>query len=95
MALSSLDIPQLRENLKNFQFNKLFVESLGWEYPIKEKTSGTIKFENNIIPYSYLFEKSGVFVLQFNQRLFNQFNGTFDKQTFHPEIKKQKHKNIC
>ena len=93
MSAQQLNTSQLRKHLKNFQFDKLFVESLGWEYP-KGQISETIAVEGNIIPYTRIAEKNGVPILQFNQRVRNQFNSKFNKKVFHKEVKKQFNKHI-
>ena len=93
MSTQELNTSQLRNHIENFQFDKLFVESLGWEYPTGQ-TSGTIKIKNNIVPYSCIAEKNGVPVLQFKQEVSDQFNSHSEKKKFHTEIKKQHNKHI-
>ena len=93
MSIQELNTSRLRKHIKNFEFDKLFVESLGWEYPTGQ-TTGTIRIKNNIIPYSYIAQKNGVPVLQFKQEVSDQFISHSEKKKFHAEIKKQHNKHI-
>ena len=95
MSTQKLNISHLRKHLKNFQFDKLFVECLGWEYPKRGQTSGKIQINGNSIPYLYIAEIGGASVLQFDQKVSNQFNSKSDKKKLHKEIEKQQcHKHI-
>ena len=87
----NIDISQLREHLKNFHFQKLFVESLGWENP-KGSTLGDIKIKGHSIPYTKISEISEIPVLKFNRQAFENYNNDFKK--FHKEINKQYTKNL-
>ena len=89
-----MDISRLREHIKDFQFNKMFVEDLGWEHP-KGLITGKIKIKDYSIPYSRIAEISGVPVLKFNQETLKKFNGNAERKTFHKEIQKRDFKHLA
>jgi len=90
-----MDISQLREHLKKFQFNKMF-EVLGWEHPTGS-TSGKIKINEYFVPYSVIAEISHVPVLKFKQKNNLPFNSISisEKKKFHKELKNQHHKHLA
>lgn len=79
MSTQQLNISQLRNHLKNFQLDKLFIEGLGWENPIEGKISGTITFKDNVIPYTRIATINNVPILKFSQETLEQFKKEFDK----------------
>ena len=89
-----MDISQLREHLINFQFNKMFVEDLGWEHP-KNPTTGKIKITDTLISYSRIAEISGVPVLKFSQETLKKFNSNSERKKFHKAIQKQEIKHLA
>ena len=96
-----MDIPQLRDHLKNFQFQKLFVEGLGWENPANP-TSGGIEIESGSASYSKIAEINRVPVLKFGRTAFDRFKGNgkgrfkgdWIQKKFHKGVKKQYHKHL-
>ena len=87
-----MDIPQLRDHLKNFQFQKLFVEVLGWENP-KDPASGRIKINgSNPAAYSKIAEISEVPILKFNQTAYSRYKS--DSKKFHKAVKKHHNKHL-
>ena len=80
-----MNISQLREHLKEFQFKKMF-EVLGWENPTGS-TSGKIKINGHSIPYSVIAEISSVPVLKFSQGISKKFESNSERKKFHKEIK--------
>ena len=91
--LLAMNISQLRERLKNFQFRELFVESLGWDNPAGE-TSPQESFEINGAQVSCLriAEISEVPVLRFNRQAYDNYKR--DDRKFHKEIKKRCNKHL-
>ena len=101
-----MNIPGLREHLSRFQFQKLFIESLGWDQP-KGIESGHIEIgkgsEGGASPgcqggggklsYSKIAEISGVPVLKFNRQAFNQSFKVASKK-FHKAIQREYHKHL-
>ena len=88
-----MEISQLREYLKKFQFNKMF-EVLGWENPTGS-TSGKITIDGHSVPYSVIAEISGVPVLKFSQDISKKFASNSAKKKFHKELKNQRHKHLA
>ena len=86
-----MDIPQLKDYLTKFQFQKLFVEGLGWENPTGQ-TTGKITLNRDQNAFSKISEIGGVPVLKFNQKAFDGFKSSSKK--FHKEIKKKYHKHL-
>ena len=86
-----MDIQGLRDYLKNFQFQKLFLEGLGWENPANP-TSGGIEAGDSSIRYSKIAEINGIPVLRFDQTAHNRFKGNPKK--FHKAIKKRYNKHL-
>lgn len=84
--LKSIDIDLIRTNLSDFNFKKLFIESLGWNNPDQEE--GSVKVNDENISYKMISELSGVFVLEFDT-----FN--VDKKLLHKKIKEKYYKHIC
>ena len=85
-----MNISQLRDHLKNFQFQKLFVESLGWDNP-EGPAERSFQINGGQIYCSRIAEISGVPVLKFNQ---THYNSRKDRKKFHKEIKKQYNKHL-
>ena len=85
-----MNIPELRDHLKNFQFQKLFVESLGWENP--DPASGRIEMSGSSDSYSKIAEIGGVPVLKFNRTAFDRFESNPKK--FHKTVEKRYHKHL-
>ena len=76
-----MNVSQLREHLKKFQFNKMF-EVLGWEHSTGP-TSGQIKINGHFIPYSIIAEISSVPVLKFSQDVSKKFESNSKRKKFH------------
>ena len=89
----NIHIPKLREHLTKFQFNKMFVESLGWEHPTGPM-SGKIKIDEYSIPYSCVAEIGKVPVLKFSQDIFKQFESNSERKKFHKSIKNRYHNHL-
>ncbi len=81
-----MDIASIRNHLKNFEFQKLFVESLGWNNP--QVQSSSIKLENSNIPYTHVAEISGVPVLKF------EYVAGERRKKIHNKIKQKYHKHL-
>ena len=84
MSNQNLNISNLRKYIKDFKFSELFIESLGWDNPTGQ-IAGKIQLNGQTIPYSYIAEKSGVPILQFDL----EWNSQFDKKKFHQKIKER------
>lgn len=80
-----MDISRLREHLTKFQFGKMF-EVLGWNHPTGS-TSGKIKINGQVVPYSIIAEISNVPVLKFNQDILKKFESDSERKKFHKTIK--------
>ena len=81
-----MDISQLREHLKNLRFNKIFVESLGWEHPTNP-TAGEMKITGHSILYSRIAEIREVPVLKFSHETLKKFDSNSERKKFHKAIK--------
>ena len=76
-----MNIRFLRDHLKNFQFQKLFVEGLGWENPASP-ARGAVQIGGDSVPFSKIAEVNGVPVLKLGRKTFeNRFKA--DPKKFH------------
>ena len=94
-----MNIRFLRDHLKNFQFQKLFVEGLGWENPASP-ARGAVQIGGDSVPFAKIAEISGVPVLKFDRKAFeNRFKaGPKNKdgpKKFHKSLKKQYNKHLA
>ena len=87
-----MNIPQLRCHLTKFQFQKLFVEDLGWDNPI-DPASGRIEMSPAAASYSKIAEIGGVPVLKFDRTAFDRFFKGNSKK-FHQAVKKHYNKHL-
>lgn len=58
-----LDFQRTRDLLADFQFDRLFVEELGWNQPLSKKPV-SLEIENQIFEYSRIAEISGVVIFE-------------------------------
>ncbi len=84
-----MNIQKLREHIKNFHFEKLFIDELGWENP-NSRIVHALDINGSSISYSYIAEINAVPVLQFKM----SFCSDSDKKKLHTEIKKQHNKHL-
>ena len=87
-----MNIEQLREHLREFQFNKMF-EVLGWDHPTGP-ISNSIKIDGCQISYSRVAEIRGVPVLKFDQVISKKFNSNSERKKFHKKIKNLHYKHL-
>ncbi len=85
-----MNIENLRKYIKTFQFNKMFVESLGWEHP-QDSTSNIIPINGRAVSYSKIAEINKVPVLKFNSKHLKEYENNLK---FYKTIKKQYHQYI-
>ena len=81
-----MNIINLREHLKNFQFPELFVE-LGWSWPEGPDHSTMVHIKGHQVPCSRIAEISGVPVLKFKKEVWDKLSNTTDRKKFHKAIK--------
>lgn len=93
MSVQQLNIQKLREHLKSFQFDKLFVEGLGWNYP-EGKNTLTVKINNSSIPYNRIAEINQVPILKFNENTLEQFKRESEREKLHKKIKDIFHNHL-
>ncbi len=89
-----MDVTQLREYIKKFQFEKLFIEALGWDNP-QQQNPLVISLDKNKIQLFIIAQISGVPILKFD------LNSAIDlnkKETIiikiHKEIQKTHNKHL-
>ena len=87
-----MDVTQLREYIKEFQFEKLFIEALGWNNP-QQQNSLAINLGSKKIQLSYIAQISGVPVLKFSlNNSVDVDNGVIKK--LHQKIKEKHNKHL-
>lgn len=58
-----LDFQRTRDLLADFQFDRLFIEELGWNQPLSKKPV-SLEIENQVFEYSRIAEISGVVIFE-------------------------------
>ena len=81
-----MNIENLRNYLKNFQFRELFVESLGWDNPT-DSINTSLAINGHQISYSRIAEISEVPVLKFRTEVWNKYNNNTERKKLHKTIK--------
>ena len=85
-----MDISGIRKSIKEFEFSKLFIEYLGWEYPEDSRLKTVqIKNSNGFFSYKYqiITEINGIPILKFNKEKLRDFDNSEEKKKLHKEIK--------
>jgi len=90
---SSIDIKSIRKTLKEFNFKDLFIDQLGWNIPNVGKQC-EVKVKDEIIPYSYIAELSGVPVIHFKGEYRKKFECKKMRKKLHDEISEKHIKNL-
>ena len=92
-----MDIEKIRDHIKAFEFVKLFVDGLGWEYP--RQTSSSIQLQdsqNSIVKleYSYIAQINQVPVLKFDSQQLHNFNDRLKMIQLHEKIKEEHQEHL-
>ena len=88
----AVNVKGIRESLKNFDFEGLFIEELGWGRAGQRDNIVSIKQEK--ISYSYIAQLKHIPILYFDGVRWNQFKQKSEREKLHKEIKKQHEKNL-
>ena len=93
MANTHLNIEQLRNCLKEFKLEELFVDGLGWNRP-QNNNKSSVTVNNKTLAYFPLAEMGGAKVLKFKGVHPSEMVSETDRKKLHKQIKKDHNKHL-
>ena len=88
-----IDIKSVRKSLTDFQFNKLFIEDLGWDDPCDRKND-SIEIQKEKIFFSYIAEIKSIPIIFFDKEYWAKFKEKRERKNLHKKIESKHAKNL-